>query len=83
MRRLWIMLGFIKNDATQFQKKKSEMFNVFTKTRDELLTLVQEQRLYSEKQAELKTKAQYEIDVTSQSINDSLETIDNLSKFIK
>lgn len=79
---LLVLLGFKKKTSVEFNQQKSEMFNIFTQTRDKLLKLTVEQQLYVDEQVTIKLKAQKEIDLTKESMESSAETISKLENFL-
>ena len=82
MNELLVLLGLKKKTADYFINQKNEMFNIFAKTKENLLELIKEQQLHINKQSEIELNAQKEINVTNASMEASIVTITNLEKFI-
>lgn len=70
-------------NSISFNKRKTNLVNVFTKAKEGLLALVTDQQLYRDKLIDEQVKIQHEIDVTEASIDESKRTITNIENILK
>mgnify|MGYP003479542434 FL=1 len=72
------------SSTSKFNKKKSRILEVFTKTKEELIKVINQEQVYVEKLEQNVIELNQEIDLSKNSIESSksiLENINNLLNF--
>ena len=79
-----VLLKLLVGSSSKFSKKKSRILEVFTKTKEELIKVINQEQVYVEKLEQNVIELNQEIDLSKNSIESSksiLENINNLLNF--
>jgi RNA polymerase-binding transcription factor DksA len=71
-----------KKSAHRFSAKRSSILDVFTKTKQQLLTLISEQNAYVADKIDERNKINYEIEVTENSVTESEKLLRKIDEFL-
>ena len=72
----------INKNSKNFNKRKTSIVCVFTKTKNDLNKLITEQRSYIADLIDKKNKIEYEIDTTHSSVVESEKLIEKIDNFL-
>lgn len=79
-----VLFKLLVGSSSKFSKKKSRILEVFTKTKEELIKVINQEQVYVEKLEQNVIELNQEIDLSKNSIESSkniLENINNLLNF--